>query len=100
IGNGFSCAVRQTGNVVCWGMMDYGVLGDGTNLSIGYRPTPGPVSDITTAVYVTSGWYSSCAQLANGTAQCWGPDTPGITCKKGDGTIEGRRRPVDIVSER
>jgi alpha-tubulin suppressor-like RCC1 family protein len=86
-----SCAVRASGQVVCWGLNVFGQLGDGT---ISDRTTPVNVSGLTDAVDVAAGFEHSCARRASGQVVCWGRNDSG---QSGDGTTMGRRTPVNVV---
>ena len=68
-GGSHTCAVRKTGQVVCWGYNIDGQLGDGTTTR---RDVPTLVPGITNAVQVSAGTAFSCALLANSEVQCWG----------------------------
>ena len=60
----------STGQVDCWGYNEYGELGDGTT---GQSDIPVAVKKITNAVSVLGdGFYTSCAVLSTGGADCWG----------------------------
>jgi alpha-tubulin suppressor-like RCC1 family protein len=65
-----TCALSQAGEVRCWGLNDYGQVGDGTREP---RPIPQGVwplgSDV---VSVSAGSNHSCAVMRNGGVQCWG----------------------------
>jgi len=71
-GNYHSCAIPGDGSVRCWGMGEYGQMGDGQfNTNI----TAEPVLGIDNAVAIASGksWQGhSCAVLEDGTVKCWG----------------------------
>ena len=71
-----SCALLGDGTAKCWGFNENGQLGNGTN---GNREVvPVVVSGLTGAVQITTGWYSSCAVLADATAKCWGSNWFGL----------------------
>ena len=79
-GNSHSCAVMANGSVKCWGLNNWGQLG---NNSITNSLTPVPVSNIDgstpamTAVSVSSGDGQTCALMSDGTVQCWGANNSG-----------------------
>ena len=70
------CALLQDTTVRCWGLNDYGALGNGTftgTTNAGApNPTPVPVVGLTGAVAISGGGYHTCARFPNGTLQCWG----------------------------
>ncbi len=73
-GGSHTCAVRETGQVVCWGRNLNGQLGDGTTTR---RTVPTLVPGITNAVQVSAGAAFSCALLATSEVRCWGAGTVG-----------------------
>ncbi len=71
----FACALTAAGGVKCWGLSQYGVLGDGSNT--GERTTvPVGVSGLAAGVsQITTGIYHACAIVAqDGSVKCWGND--------------------------
>ena len=63
-GGRHTCAVLTNRTVRCWGLNDYGQLGDG---SLTNHSSPVNVVGISTAVEVEAGYSHSCARLADGT---------------------------------
>ena len=76
VGFAHGCAVTPTGGVQCWGMNQFGQLGDGTTT---FRETPVTVQLAASAraVAVAVGDRHSCALLATGDVMCWGDDSVG-----------------------
>jgi alpha-tubulin suppressor-like RCC1 family protein len=74
-GSDHSCALFSDGTIECWGDNSLGQLGLGS-LSPTYLTEPSWTRAVTgishTAVAITCGYYHTCAQLADGTAKCWG----------------------------
>lgn len=87
-----ACALTEHGDVQCWGLNNYGQLGDGTNVN---RSTPvevqGLPDDITA---VTVGNVHSCALTGNGQVWCWGYNQAG---QLGDGTRQDSLSPVQVT---
>jgi alpha-tubulin suppressor-like RCC1 family protein len=73
-GGYFSCLLRQTGRIACWGNNRFGQLGDGTNIS---RSVPGPVTGLTAVTQFDSGHYHNCALRSSGRVFCWGYNAQG-----------------------
>lgn len=82
-GAAFSCALRSTGRVACWGSNLYGQLGFGTGAPAGctntgnpmlgvYCGSPQTVAGLTDAVEIAAGDFSMCARRAGGMVACWG----------------------------
>ncbi len=63
------CAVISGGQVRCWGLNDFGQLGNGSTVN---SLVPAAVSGLTDAVQVSTGEWSSCARRSNGRVVCWG----------------------------
>lgn len=90
-----TCVLLRGGAVKCWGTNGYGQLGDGTLTT---TDAPGPTLDLGgPAVSVVSGWYHSCALLADAKVKCWGWNELG---QLGDGTTVDRRTPVTVAGIR
>jgi alpha-tubulin suppressor-like RCC1 family protein len=67
-----TCALLDNGAVSCWGLNNYGQLGNGGTSS---KTTPTLTSSLgagRTAVAISSGNYHTCAILDNGALSCWG----------------------------
>lgn len=88
---GHTCAVRSTGEIVCWGLNIFGQLGDGTTTN-GF--TPQAVVGISNATRVFAGVLHTCAQLDDDTARCWGLNGVG---QLGDGTTTDSAVPVPVL---
>jgi alpha-tubulin suppressor-like RCC1 family protein len=79
-GIAFTCATdgpSGTGKVYCWGVNDYGELGNG-GYSDNPNPVPAAVLGLTSpAAGVVAGDTHACAWLQDGTAMCWGRNDSG-----------------------
>ena len=70
-----SCALQNTGSVVCWGNNSTGQLGDG---GVSERRVPVAVTGLTEVVKtIATGGGHSCALLQTGGVQCWGRNVNG-----------------------
>jgi alpha-tubulin suppressor-like RCC1 family protein len=69
-----TCAVRGTGQVLCWGQNGSGQLGEGSMSSLG---EPVPVTGLDTGLAVAAGTTFSCATTMDGAVFCWGDDHDG-----------------------
>ncbi len=80
LGTGFSCALREPGDVVCWGYRANGRLGDGLDDSaqdIGDAPgetadSLGPLAIPGVVVDIAVGGSHACALSDGGQIFCWG----------------------------
>jgi len=88
VGFSSTCAVRITGEVVCWGKNDAGQLGDGTRVD---RLTPTAVSGLTDVKQVAVGFNHACATRTDGDVWCWGGNTTG---QLGNGTRTSSNTPT------
>jgi alpha-tubulin suppressor-like RCC1 family protein len=89
-GSNFSCAIRSSGAVACWGAGLSGQLGGGSNTP---RPTPGPVTNLTDALAVAAGESHACAVRGGGRVVCWGE---GVNGQLGTGTTAPSNVPVIV----
>jgi alpha-tubulin suppressor-like RCC1 family protein len=89
-GNGYSCAVKTSGELWCWGDNESGKLGNGSTA----------LSRIPNLIYSTSGWRSvnagfihTCAINSLSELWCWGFNG---TAQVGDGSTVNRAAPVRV----
>ncbi len=70
-----TCARKRDGTLWCWGMGDFGQLGDGTDKS---KSSPVQVTSLGNGVAdVSLGQYFTCATKGDNTAWCWGESRDG-----------------------
>lgn len=91
-GGSYSCALMETGDVVCWGRNQFGQLGDGTTED---RLTPTVVIGIREQVMgITNGDVHTCVVTVSGHVKCWGAN---FMRQLGDETTIDRTNPVDVL---
>lgn len=84
-GGQHACAIRTSGELVCWGANDRGQLGDGLTTGAG-SDVPMPVAGLDASVVEVSGGAAhTCARIA-GDVYCWGKNGAG---ELGRGTFGG-----------
>ncbi len=71
VGAQHSCAVRLSGQILCWGQNSSGQLGEGSMSSLA---EPVPVTGLEGGVAVTAGATFSCGETGDGAIFCWGDD--------------------------
>ena len=91
-GAAHTCALRDTNDVVCWGVGATGRLGSGAENDIGNQAgemgsalVPVALGTGRTAVALSAGATHTCAVLDNATAKCWGDGASG---RLGTGALE------------
>jgi alpha-tubulin suppressor-like RCC1 family protein len=90
-----TCALLDDGTVSCWGLNNYGQLGDRTTTD---RNTPTQTLSFETgrtAVAISSGEWHTCAILDDASVSCWGYNGYG---QLGDGTTTDRSTPNQTSS--
>lgn len=65
-----TCALLESGEVMCWGHAGWNEFGDGKWGSS--TDIPQYVPNINKATAISSGWAQTCAILENGAVACWG----------------------------
>lgn len=88
-----SCVVNAAGGVQCWGLNQYGALGNNSTTS---SNVPVQVSGLTSGVTSVSGGYRhTCATTTSGKVKCWGFNNVG---QLGDNSTTNRTTPVDVAN--
>jgi len=86
-----SCLLTTAGGVKCWGMNNFGQLGNGSTTD---RHQPVAVSGLSHGVSaVALGGAHSCALTTTGGVKCWGQNNFG---QLGDGSTTNRHHPVVV----
>ena len=97
-GTGFTCATTYQGGVRCWGMGDFGQLGNNANSDTDYPVAVAAVGGGTDlledAVSIDSGDAHSCALTASGGVVCWGAGGNG---RLGNNAGTDQNTPVAVV---
>jgi alpha-tubulin suppressor-like RCC1 family protein len=91
-GASFSCAVRATGTVMCWGSGLAGQMGNNTRAM---QPMPGPVSNLDRVVAISAGESHACAVRDDGSLLCWGD---GFDGQLGNGDQKDRLTPTPVTA--
>lgn len=95
-GSGNTCAVTTQGAAYCWGYNAEGTVGDGSNVSVRWRPRP--VSGLDTGVQqISVGDFHACALMESGDVFCWGANYSG---QLGAGDDVDRNVPVRVQTTR
>jgi alpha-tubulin suppressor-like RCC1 family protein len=93
-GEDHTCAGKKDGHVYCWGRDDYAQLGDGDKSGIKVSPSL-VQGDLTYAIRLAAGGFTSCATFTGGRVRCWGENNFG---QLGNGnTTEGDKVPSPFV---
>jgi alpha-tubulin suppressor-like RCC1 family protein len=94
-GDQHACGVTTGGAAYCWGLSQFGELGDG--MVVGLVPSitssPRPVSGGLTFVTVSAGYGHTCGLTTDGAAYCWGWNAYG---QLGDGVTTSSSTPVAV----
>lgn len=62
-----TCALLESGEVMCWGHAEWNELGVKSSTNI-----PQLIPNIKNAMAISSGWAQTCAIIENGAVACWG----------------------------
>ena len=94
-GAGTSCGVTSEGDAYCWGINDYGILGDGQPPEAGPETaTPSRVVGGLRFTTLAVGYYNVCGITENARAYCWGYG--GVL---GNGSTAASSSPVPVSGE-
>lgn len=93
VGNGFACAIRAAGDVVCWGQSyrgQFGVTPDGGlgDPNVNRSPKPVLVAGVANMTAIAAGDSHVCGIDANAHVWCWGWNSQG---QLGNGTVSPGR---------
>ena len=91
IGGDHSCGLTASGQAYCWGLDNYGQVGNGTVIDT--VPSPTAVSGGLAFTQLVGGLLHTCGLTVGGQAYCWGFNESG---ELGDGTTTYRSTPVAV----
>ncbi|HEV7388458.1 MAG TPA: invasin domain 3-containing protein, partial [Gemmatimonadaceae bacterium] len=74
---GYTCGIITTGDMYCWGVSWFGVLGNGSFGTLSPGPTPTLVGGGHKWTEVATGMYYVCAVASGGSVFCWGSGDSG-----------------------
>jgi alpha-tubulin suppressor-like RCC1 family protein len=90
-GQDFTCALRATGTVRCWGLNSFGQLGNNPTpggFSAGrFEAAPVGVQGLNDAIAIAAGREHACAVRVGGTVICWGFNRFGQVGTAGTNTV-------------
>jgi alpha-tubulin suppressor-like RCC1 family protein len=99
MGDGYICAIAQTGKLYCWGVDSYGRLGNGTDgdtTLISEVHTDTGLPGWSDWKFVNGNIETTCGIRTNGTLWCWGRNVEG---QLGDNTYNDSVRPVQVKDD-
>jgi alpha-tubulin suppressor-like RCC1 family protein len=98
LGIGVSCALIESGGVMCWGWNTWGVLGDGTQTN---RSTPVQVVGLQSGITaISAGDAHVCAITTERELKCWGRNYAGqLGNGQGGGMYDLSTTPVDVCAD-
>jgi alpha-tubulin suppressor-like RCC1 family protein len=92
-GAAHSCARDTSGNAYCWGLNNFGQVGDGTTvMRLEATVVQGPAGATFTSL--APGEQFTCGLTSGAEAYCWGDNING---QLGDGTQSGRLTPTRVL---
>ena len=92
-GDSHSCAINQAGTAFCWGLGNWGQLGNGFLIN---RMTPFPVAGGLTFTAIATAETHSCGITTTGQTYCWGLNNVG---QLGDGTTINQASPALVAGD-
>lgn len=102
VGGSHACALRDEGQLYCWGTGMGGRLGYGNVDDVGVTNTPSTVGPVSlprqfAPTQVVAGAGHTCALSGDGDVMCWGDAASGILGSQSTEDIGDNERPIDGV---
>ena len=83
VGNEHACALKSSGEVLCWGKGSNGQLGNGEAFDkdhpvlVKMQNADSPLSNLSNIIQITGGSHHTCALNSSGKILCWGRNSEG-----------------------
>jgi alpha-tubulin suppressor-like RCC1 family protein len=92
-GGAHTCAIKFDTTTWCWGIGNYGQIGDGNIYSSGIMPKQVYFPNNLSAISLTLGYSNSCAIVDTGAIYCWGRNNQG---QLGVGNLTDQNYPTKV----
>jgi len=71
-GGTHTCTIRMDTSTWCWGLGNYGQIGDGTIYGGGTMPKQVQFENNLTVISISTGYFHTCAIMSDDSIYCWG----------------------------
>lgn len=101
LGRDFTCALLESNDVKCWGINNFGQLGQGNVITLGDNELPSSIPNIEIGAKVKdieAGIFHTCVILESDDVKCWGKNLYGPLGLARTDYIGDNEKPIDVAS--